>query len=198
MNEQNANAPSAMKIAIGSAVALIVAGAILVFAVLPAEFGIDVLGSGKKSGLSELSKAGEMTELERGALREGVLTLSDEPLRSDRWEWELAPFESIEYKYTLAEGQPMVFSWKGTEALNYDMHAHPFDGGVDLTESYGVDQAQAMQGLYVAPFTGIHGWFFENRTMEPVTLTLNATGMFTSSTIFEGTVEKEQAIAPLD
>ena len=198
MNETTANPPSTMRIVIGSVIAVIVAGAILVFAVLPAEFGIDLFGSGKKSGLSGLAEAGEMTELERGALREGVLTVSDENIRSDRWEYELAPFESIEYKYTLAEGEPLVFSWKGTGPLNYDMHAHPFDGGVELTESYGVDQAQQMQGLYMAPFTGIHGWFWENRTMDNVTLVLNATGGFPSSTVFEGPVEQEREIEPVE
>ena len=197
MTEVTASAPSTRKLIIGGAVAAVVAGAALVFVVLPAEFGIDLTGAGKSTGLSDLAAAGEMTELQRGALREGVLTTSDQPMRTDRWQIELQPYEAIEYKYTLAEGEPMVFSWKGTDKLNYDMHSHPFEGGVDLTESYGTGESEAMEGLYVAPFTGIHGWYWQNRTMDNVTLTLNASGTFTTSTLFEGPVEQEREIAPV-
>ncbi len=136
----------------------------------------------------------DMTELERGALREGVLTLSEQAVHADKWERVLEPFEAVELKYTMAEGQPMVFSWKGSGNLHYDMHSHPFEGGTEMTESYGVGEAGAQQGLYVAPFTGIHGWYWQNRSMEPVTLTLEATGGFTHSTVFDGPVAQERPI----
>lgn len=47
------SAPSLAKIAIATVVALIVAGTILVVAILPAEYGIDPLGTGKAMGLNE-------------------------------------------------------------------------------------------------------------------------------------------------
>lgn len=198
MTEETSNAPSTKQLVIGGGIAVTVAAAILVFVVLPAEFGIDLTGSGKNSGLSDLAAAGEMTELERGALREGVINLTDEAMRTDSWEFELAPYEAIEYKYTLAQGATMVFSWKGTGPLNYDMHAHPFEGGEALTESFGVGEATEIKGGYVAPFSGIHGWYWQNRTMDNVTVTLNATGAFTSSILFEGPVQQERPIAPME
>ena len=39
-------------------------------------------------------------------------------------------------------------------------------------------------GSYTAPFTGIHGWYWQNRTDKPVTLKLSATGFFTESQEF--------------
>jgi len=185
---------SRRKIIIGSIVALVVAAAVLVFFILPAERGLDLTGSGEKSGLTRLADAGEMTELERGALREGVLTLSNQTMHTDRWERELAPYEAVEFKYTMEEGQPLIFSWRASAPLNYDMHSHPFEGGEELTESFGVGDAQAMQGLYVAPFSGIHGWYWQNRTLDNVTLTLETTGGFTHSTIFDGPVPTERPI----
>jgi len=195
MTQETASPPSGKKLWIGGGVAVVAAAALLVFVVLPAETGWDPFGTGEASGLSDLSAAGEMTELERGALRSGVLHLSDKPIISDVWTRELAPFESIEFKYTIGEGQPMVFKWEATGPLKYDMHGHPFDGGTDLTESYGQDTAASVEGGYIAPFTGIHGWFWQNQTLDNVTLTLTATGMMESSTVFEGSAEIERELA---
>ena len=46
---------SAAKIAMATVVAFIVGGVVLVTAVLPAEYGIDPLGTGKALGLTELA-----------------------------------------------------------------------------------------------------------------------------------------------
>lgn len=195
MTETTSPSPSKKRLLIGGG-AVAVAAAIAVLFVAPAEFGWDPTGAGKAMGLTGLSQAGEMTELERGALRKGVLTPAAAPVRTDRWRIELQPFESVEFKYTLAEGTPMVFAWRATEKVHYDMHAHPFEGGEALTESYGVGEVPTMQGLYVAPFTGIHGWYWQNRTLEPVTLTLEASGGFTTSTIFGPGGPQERPIPP--
>jgi hypothetical protein len=200
---QSSPAPASRKtLIIGTALALIVGGAILTLFVLPAEFGIDPFGVGKATGLSGLSSTGTSPELERGAKRKGVLTLSDTPLSaspgaSDQWQIELQPYESVEFKYQLAKDAPMTFVWRASKTMNYDMHAHPFDGGEALTESYGVGEATVMQGRYVAAFTGIHGWYWQNRTLEPVTLTLTATGGFTSSSIFDDRGEHKRAVGAL-
>jgi hypothetical protein len=179
---------------------LLAAGAaIAVVFVLPAEYGIDPTGLGAAMGLTEISDPRQV-ELERGKLREGVLTLSDAPFSpdpsktSDQWVRELAPFESIEFKYTLTEGEPLQFSWSATGPLTYDMHAHPFEGGEDLTESYGQDSATAMAGTYVPAFTGIHGWFWRNDSADNVTLTLDASGTLSESTVFEGSTAYKRQI----
>ena len=144
----------------------------------------------------------EVSELELGMRRmenEKVLTVSEEPLPPregvrDSWEYELAPFESIEFKYTIAEDQPMHFTWEGSGELHYDMHSHPFDGGTDLTESYGIGDARVMHGSYIPAFTGVHGWFWENRTMEPVTVRVEASGSMTKSTIYSSAGSEDRPI----
>ena len=118
-----------------------------------------------------------------------------QPGLTDQWTFDLAPFESIEFKYVVEEPGPIPFSWEGTAPLKYDMHAHPFDGGVALTESYGVDTAQQMQGIYNPAFAGIHGWYWENQTMDTVTITLDASGAFASSKIFNSTGEYDRPVA---
>jgi hypothetical protein len=199
MTQETASPPSGKKLVIGSAIAALVAAAIVFLFVLPAEYGIDPLGTGKATGLSDLAEAGEMTELERGALREGtVLALVDGEMQQDRWEIELESFSSVEFKYTLEEGAPLNFKWIASAPLKYDMHAHPFEGGEELTESYSVDKAQEMQGVYIAPFTGIHGWYWQNQSLDNVTLVLDAEGVMESSTIFDQFGEHPRAIEPSD
>lgn len=186
---------------IGGTCVIIAAAIIMLVFVLPAEYGIDPTGIGRKAGLVRIADPGTTTELERGARRKGVLTLSDsapaeEDGNRDDWNFELGPYESVEFKYTIREGQRIAFTWKSTEPVYYDMHAHPFEGGVDLTESYGVGNAALMHGRYIAPFTGIHGWYWQNRSLDPVTLTLKATGGFSASTIFDATGEHDRPIGP--
>jgi len=179
-----------------------IAAAVLVVFVLPAETGFDPLGVGAATGLDEIADP-DNPELERGMARmerQDVLALSDtapEPVAgvADTWEYELAPYDSVEFKYTLREGAPVTFRWEATGPLNYDMHAHPFEGGVELTESYGVGEAQAMQGTYTPAFTGEHGWYWDNRSTDNVTLRLTASGPLTTSTIYAGGTAAERPIA---
>jgi len=199
MTEMHTTASSGRtKALIAGGIVLAAAAAIVLF-VLPAEFGIDPLGTGRATGLDKIAEP-DNPELERGMLREDVLMLSETPPQpaagvTDSWEYELAPYESVEFKYTLPEGEPMTFRWEATGTLNYDMHAHPFEGGTDLTESYAIDEAQAMQGTYVPAFTGEHGWYWDNRSANNVTLRLTASGPMTSSTIYGGPAPQERPLA---
>lgn len=183
---------------IGGAVAIVAAAGITVCFVLPAQFGIDPTGVGAATGLIAIADAANTPELQRGAKRTGVLTLGEtaaEPGAKDHWEIELGPYEATEFKYTIAQGKPMVFAWKASGPLRYDMHAHPFQGGTALTESYSVGTAPELKGRYVAAFSGIHGWYWQNRSMEPVKLVLDASGAITDSTTFDSLGEHKRPLS---
>jgi hypothetical protein len=185
----------AKSIALKAGGTVLLAGALLVLFVLPAETGTDLTGLGKKMGLTALASSGEITEVQRGAIRGGqVFALSDAPVKTDRWTFELGPFKSIEFKYTLAKGSAMLFEWNATGELYYYMHAHPFKGGTKLTEAYSEGDGTHQKGSYVAPFEGIHGWYWQNRSPRPVTVTLEATGAFSTSTIFNEFGEQDRPI----
>lgn len=180
--------------------ALGLAAVALVVFVLPAEYGIDPTGAGDALGLTKLAGEEMSEEQIRGARREGVLTLSDQPLLqrdwADRWQHTLGPYEGIELKYTLNEGAAIDFSWQAGAPLYHDMHSHPFEGGVELTETYSLGDAAGMQGRYVAAFTGLHGWYWQNRTLDPVTITVEAAGPLMESTLFEQGVARPRPITP--
>jgi hypothetical protein len=201
MTDPNAPAPpSSKKLLIGTAAALGVAAVAVVGFVLPAEYGIDPTGIGKALGITKLSEPGLNEEQIRGNKRVGVLTLSEQPPQpeawTDRWQITLRPYEAIELKYTLAEQAALDFSWTASGPLYYDMHSHPFEGGDALTETYSIDTRQQMHGRYVSQFTGLHGWYWQNRTMGDVTLTVEAAGPISASTLFEMGVARERALTP--
>jgi hypothetical protein len=179
---------SRRRLLFGVAAAFVTAAVILLVFVLPAEFGRDPTGLGRALGLGVLSEEPVSEEFERGKKRTGVLAeLPPDGLGqpADRYTMELGPFESTEFKYTLKQGDKMRFAWEASGPIDYDMHSHPFEGGVDLTESYAIEKANAQSGVYTAQFTGIHGWYWQNRTTDNVTLTLEAAGPMTGSTVFD-------------
>jgi hypothetical protein len=203
MSELQSARPNRKPLLIGGAIVALAAGVVMF--VLPAETGWDPTGVGTATGLVKIANP-DNPALERGLARmEGqeVLTLSEtapaaEPGVTDTWEYELAPYEGIEFKYTVPEGARMAFHWEASGPLDYDMHAHPFDGGVELTESFSIAEARVMQGTYIAPFTGIHGWFWQNRSVDTVTLRLDASGGMSTSTVFTPAGEIDRPIAGVE
>ena len=179
--------PSRPQILLGTAVAAVIAASLLVAVVLPAEFGIDPLGIGRALGLQELADASE-----------GPLEAQTMVHRSDTVEFVLEPFQSLEYKYQLAAGSSMVYSWLATGALVYDMHADPDElEGEEFVESFDKGAATSSMGTYHAPFTGIHGWFWENRTFEEVVLRLHSAGFYEGTILFRDGGVFEQSLAPV-
>jgi hypothetical protein len=109
----NTEAPSLKTILIATAAALGVGTLVLVVAIFPAEFGVDPLGTGRLLGLTALSA-------DENPFEEQLIAH-----RNDYVEFELGPFQSVEYKYTLDLDAAMVFSWQTDAEVYYDMHAEP-------------------------------------------------------------------------
>lgn len=201
MTEQPiASPPPRNKLMLGIVGAVLVAIIALVAFILPAAYGIDPTGAGRALGITKAAEPEMSEEQIRGARRSGVLTLSEQPLQRQEWddEWEvvLAPYEGIELKYTFEEGAAMDFEWVATDEVEYDLHSHPFEGGTELTEGYALGQGERMQGRYVAAFSGLHGWYWQNRTLEDVTVTVRAAGPIQGSTVFYQGGQQERELAP--
>jgi len=85
----------------------------------------------------------------------------------------------VEFKYRLEAGQAMVYSWTSSYWVRSEMHSEA-DGAPEGTAEFFevVERALRRSGSYVAPFPGIHGWYWLNETDRPVTVTLNTAGFF--------------------
>jgi hypothetical protein len=163
------------RIFVASLVALGTALLLLFTIIIPVEFNYDPLGTGRLLGLSALADAGAIPPLENQA----------EAHRTDFVEFYLEPFQSVEYKYQMDIDSPMVFSWVADGELVYDMHAEPAGLGAEYAESFEQGAAIEKSGSFHAPFTGIHGWFWENRKFQAVTLRVYTAGFYLNSTVFQ-------------
>jgi hypothetical protein len=171
------------RIATATGIALLIAGVALVVAVLPAEFGVDPTGVGRRLGLLALADVKtQVAALQQGrgaASGSSTVVGTDRPLKEETVSFTLAPHEYVEYKYRLDTGQALLYSWRATAAVNEEFHAEPDGAPKGYAESYekrnAVDQAS---GTLTAPFAGIHGWYWENPGDTEVTVTLTSAGFY--------------------
>ncbi len=163
-------------------IAVVVAGLILIVLILPAEFDVDPLGTGQALGIRGLS-----------GTQPTAVTAASGPYREDSVAFVLEPFESVEYKYRLDKDGGLVFSWKASGPVTFDFHGEPDGGPEGFAESYGVGKTENANGSFMAPFSGIHGWFWENRGADAVKVELRASGFYSATLLFRDGFVTEEA-----
>jgi hypothetical protein len=191
-----AQAPSKKAIAKATAIALIVAVVILFTAVLPAEYGIDPLGTGKALHLTDLAKATESKPESKpvgarpAAASAGIYTAQSGIFKTDSEDLSLMPGEGVEIKYHMQKGGGMLYSWKATGPVAFEFHGEPDNKpNKDYFESYELnDQAGSdhSNGSFTAPSTGIHGWFWENKGKKEVQIHLITAGFYDNAKMMAG------------
>ena len=181
------------RIAFATATAMFVAGVLLVATILPAEYGVDPLGTGRLLGLTSIAGSPEAAapatvpaaspeDLE--PMRPGANTPQSIPLRQDTVTFTLGPNEGLEYKYRMEKGASMVYAWTSTGRVKFDFHGEPQGAPKGYAESYQMDEGERAAGSFFAPTPGIHGWYWENQTANPITVTLKSTGFYASGIEF--------------
>ena len=171
--------PSKAKLLKATLIALVAAGVVLVTVVLPAEYEIDPLGTGELLGLVVLSGEGAAGAI---PVRADGLIDQEREYRLDRRTFDLEPGEFVEFKYRLEAGQAMIYAWTASYWVRSEMHSEADDAEPGTAEFFEVvERGLYRNGSYVAPFPGIHGWYWLNETDRPVTVTLNAAGFFESA-----------------
>jgi hypothetical protein len=186
MSEANATRqePSRRQFALAIAGSLMVALVVLVTAVLPAEYGIDPLGTGRALGLDQLAATGAATDMATlqplEAVRPGANTAQPAVFKRDTKEFELGPFESMEYKYRVEQkGAAFVYGWTSSAPVNVDFHGEPDGAPKGTAEFYEQTKGTAAaQGTFYAPSPGIHGWYWENQGADVVTVKLTSAGFY--------------------
>lgn len=171
-----------------------VAAVVLATTILPAEYGVDPTGVGS---LLRLTPMGEMkrqqTAAQVGAPEAtadgGDLTLDPESAgaaptvaaQAQKGEvtLSLAPDEGTEVKATMRAGDELQYRWStGGPKVNFELHGEEFGAAASEYTSYEKGTSAGESGTFRAPFEGTHGWFWRNRTGEPLTITVEATGTF--------------------
>ena len=171
------------RVATAAGIALLVAGVLLVTVILPAEFAVDPLGAGAKLGLMDLGVVGKQVEAlnaatAKGAAQSALVAKQEKAFNHETVEFVLAPGGSIEYKYRLEKGESLLYSWKTAAPIDYEFHAEPDGAPRGYAQSYEKSHGAGQNGTLNAPFNGIHGWYWENTTAQPVTVSLSTAGFY--------------------
>jgi hypothetical protein len=191
VDTQSPPPPSLSTLAKTTAIALVVAGILLVTIVLPAEYGIDPLGTGRRLGLTAIASP-PMTTIEPAAaagaalapIQHGPVGLYPAEFKLDVFEVTLQPYEYIEYKYRLERGATMMYSWTASAPVIQDFHGERAGGATDSEPAEATfDKANRREasGSFAAPFAGIHGWYWENPGAEPITIRLTSSGFYSAA-----------------
>jgi hypothetical protein len=166
-------------------IALAVAVVVLVAAVLPAEYGIDPTGIGEATGMLDLYAAGATMGSPAAAVitadPAGPLVPQTAKYKTDKTAFTLPPGGSIEYKYQLAEGAGMVYTWQATGDVEFDFHTEPEGKGAAGSESFEKGESLAGHGTYRARYPGIHGFYWRNLTRDEVTVTITSAGFYSEA-----------------
>ena len=165
---QTVEATSPRKVAVATLVALLVAVLLLFTVVLPAEYGIDMLGVGAALGLL-------------GLAQEQPVALHDDEYRLDEATLRVGPGAWLEYTYRMEAGATMLFSWQATGPLEYNFHSAPDGAPAGYAESFDAQENDRANGAYTAPFTGVHGWYWENMTDAEVTISFWTAGFYSEA-----------------
>ena len=181
--------PSRRQLITTTLIALAVAGVIVVTVVLPAEYGVDPTRVGQLLGLTDMGKS------KSAAATVGVApadAAGDASVMHDhknkfftgRVEIELVGYEELEYKAALVKGEPLLYTWTAQGGpVYFEFHGEPTEGKwpEGFYQSYQIgESSEGEAGSFIAPFTGVHGWYWRNPGDKPVTITLQAAGYYTS------------------
>jgi len=171
-------------------IALGAAAALLVTIVLPAEYGYDPTGVGGMLGLTEMGKVKQAEHRDEAPATKPALPVPATPEQAQASRpvgqpvtvsLTLKPNEGREVKATMKAEEALVYRWHTDGAeVRFELHGEEFGAPADQYSSYEKGTAAKADGSFRAPFDGTHGWYWRNRTDKPVTITVTATGEFSS------------------
>ncbi len=204
MTTKNQSLNNKRKILKSIILAFFIGTIILLVAVLPAEYGIDLLGTGKLFGFSKLhNKEVEMNKTSTSGLNFKKIILNDvgsstdilKPIeannpppkqqflkREDVIKVIVPAKKGIEYKVKMLKYGSMKYEWSTTDQIVFtDFHGEVKQDNPPkdvFYESYTVAYSNNMGGTLTAPFEGKHGWYFKNLIDDDVVVIIKLKGEY--------------------
>lgn len=170
-------------IAKAAAIAFVVAAVVLVAVILPAEYGVDPIGTGRALGLLDIYNSRTVSAPPITPAAGGPLFPQSSPFRVDSRMLIVPSLGSLEFKYELTKGASMTYSWRATAPIDFDFHTEAA-GRPNASDTFERGEAAESHGFYTAPYDGIHGWYWENLNDTDVTISLSAAGGFSEGRLF--------------
>jgi hypothetical protein len=175
MNEFNVPVHSTRTLIKAGTIAIIVAITLLITCILPAEYNIAPTGIGSALGLTAIAEASDKSPtsvIDRGD--------QNDVLRNDSIDIIIPAGKGLEYKLNMDKHAHVEYKWKTDgEALYFDFHGEPAGDKTGYFESFSITTSNNMQGSLTTPFKGSHGWYWKNKSQQPVTVSLSIKGYYT-------------------
>ena len=172
-------------------IAYLSAAALLVAAVLPAEYGIDPFGIGKLTGINNLNEKKaqnvESVLLTRDEITEGIGFAQDKPFKTETLRIDLEDIGELEHKLIMKKGETIVFSWEvegetPNKGVYFDFHGHPPTANTKFpqgsAQSFIKGEQPSGHGSLTAPFDGYFGWYFLNIEERPIAINIEVSGFW--------------------
>lgn len=101
---------------------------------------------------------------------------AQDAVRQDEVSITLQPGEGAEVKLVMLKGATAKYAWTANGSkVNFDTHGDGSGESISYEKGRGVAEDS---GVLEAAFDGNHGWFWRNRTGDPVTVTLKTDGAY--------------------
>jgi hypothetical protein len=118
-------------------------------------------------------------------LRDGVISLQDTKWRSDAIDVPVPSGKGLEYKLDMKKGQGLVYTitygdLEHPGLMVSEFHGHTekgADGNGDLM-FYSRTGGSTQNGVFTAPWDGIHGWYLKNDSAKDVVVKLELAGFY--------------------
>ena len=174
MNEFKVPVHSTRTLTKAGMMAIIVAIVLLITCILPAEYNIDPTGIGKALGLTAIAQASEKSP---SLVVDRVQQIH--VLRNDSIDIVIPAGKDLEYKFYMEKYAHLEYEWKTDgEVLYFDFHGEPEGDTTGYFESYSITTSNNMKGSLTTPFKGVHGWYWKNRSQQPITVSLTTKGYY--------------------
>ncbi len=105
--------------------------------------------------------------------------------KSGTYEIPIYAYEALEFQVAILENDSINYEWsvdmENPALLDVEFHGHTDRIGEEpaLLMYYKLHNDGKGSGTLNAPFSGIHGWYLNNRSEEDIVITLNLSGFYT-------------------
>jgi hypothetical protein len=106
--------------------------------------------------------------------------------RADQVDIPVPANSDLEYMLDMKQGYSVSYQWSSADISNPELLLAEFHGHTvrDSDEPGNVmffkqGRGETSNGYLVAPFDGVHGWYFSNETDQDINITLSLSGFYT-------------------
>jgi hypothetical protein len=117
-------------------------------------------------------------------LSEHTYSASNTPFLHGHYAIPVPAGEALEYKLRLNQGDTIVYQWSvdmllpGLLDVEFHGHTDREPGADGLLMFYNIHRNGQESGTLTAPFSGIHGWYLNNKSAEDIVVHLEVAGFY--------------------